>query len=186
MDFVCIMGLTGSGKSTIEKLMERYGYKRSVSYTTREPQVRNGVLEQNGNEYKFVTEERFKALVEANAIIEFEKYGDNYYGTPEPIGSDRHVAVLCIKGFKALKEKYGDQVIGIYLKCDPKVNIGRIESRHDKEEVKKLLKRFNNDLRYADEMEGLADLIVDASKEPNEILRDILVYINSNRKVVNN
>ena len=45
MKFVCIMGRSNSGKSTVEKTLEQMGFKRSISYTTKEPQIRDGVKE---------------------------------------------------------------------------------------------------------------------------------------------
>ena len=54
MKLVCLMGISNSGKTSVEKTLEQMGFKRSISYTTREPQVRDGKLEENGVEYIFV------------------------------------------------------------------------------------------------------------------------------------
>jgi guanylate kinase len=175
------MGLSGSGKTTIEKALEGHGFKRSISYTTREPQVRNGVLEQDNNEYKFVTKERFMALVKANAIIEYENYNGNYYGTPEPIGADRHVAVVCLKGFKALKEKYGDQVIGVYIKCDFDLSLERTAKRHSKDTVEQIQKRLDTDTEFAKQMEECADLTISASCDLTDNIAKILSYAKERR-----
>ena len=78
MQFICLLGITGSGKSTIEKYFESLGYKRSVSYTTRKPQVRDGVQEVDGNEYRFVSVEKFMNLVNKEIIIEYENYSGNF------------------------------------------------------------------------------------------------------------
>lgn len=176
MHFICLMGMSGSGKSTIEKALESYGYKRSVSYTTREPQVRNGKLEEDGNEYRFVTVDKFKALYNAKAIIEFEEYNNNFYGTPEPIGADKHVAVLCTKGYKALKEKYGNQVIGVYLKCEEELSISRIKHRHPDENTDEIIARLNKDKEIAKEMEEIADIVIDAQSEISDITYEIIKY----------
>ena len=58
MKIVCIMGMSNSGKSTVEAKLEQIGFKRSISYTTREPQIRNGKLEENGVEYRFVSNKK--------------------------------------------------------------------------------------------------------------------------------
>lgn len=181
MQFICIMGISGSGKSTLENGLEKMGYTRSVSYTTREPQVRNNVLEQDGREYRFVTESKFMELVKANIIIEYEKYGNFYYGTPEPIGAEKHVAVVCVNGFKALKEKYGDQVIGVYIKCPEEVSIERIRSRHSNscKTSEDIEKRIAGDLKLANEMEVIADLVLDARNTREQNLFEVLKYARS-------
>ena len=175
MIFVCLMGITGSGKSTLESKLEGMGFKRSVSYTTREPQVRNGVQEVDGREYKFVTTEKFMNLVENKIIIEYEKYGNNYYGTPEPFGSTRYVSVVCLNGYKALRNKYGKQVIGVYLKIDKDLAIERATGRDKTDE--QVMKRLESDLKIADEIEKSADIVVDASMSTIDILADIMKEI---------
>lgn len=175
------MGISGSGKSTLENGLEKMGYVRSVSYTTREPQVRNNVLEKDGREYRFVTESKFMELVKANIIIEYEKYDNFYYGTPEPIGAEKHVAVVCVNGFKALKEKYGDQVIGVYIKCPEEISIERIRSRHSNscKTSEDIEKRIADDLKLASEMEVIADLVLDARNTREQNLFEVLKYARS-------
>lgn len=172
MKIVCIMGRSNSGKSTVEKYLEQMGFKRSISYTTREPQVRNGKLEEDGVEYKFVTEEKFMQLVEKGKIIEHERYGNNLYGTPRPFGSTRYVSVVCIGGYKALKELYGNQVMGVYLKCNDDVALLRGEQRDKSAELVK--KRQSEDKAVLEEMEKTADIVIDSNQELNRMLADIL------------
>jgi len=175
------MGISGSGKSTLESGLANLGFNRSVSYTTRKPQVRNNVLETDGNEYRFVTEEKFMELVKEGIIIEFEKYNQFYYGTPEPIGAEKHVAVVCTSGFRALKDKYGDQVIGVYLKCPEDVSAERIKSRHSSsgKTADEIAARISNDLKLAAEMESIADLILDARNSREQNLFEVLKYVRS-------
>ena len=115
MQIVCLMGAKGSAKKQVERVLEDFGFKRSISYTTRKPMIKDGKLEESGDEYKFVTLDKFMDLVNKGFIIECENYNGEYYGTPIPLGADRFVAVVGVKGFKALREKYGEQVIGVYL-----------------------------------------------------------------------
>lgn len=178
------MGISGSGKSTLESSLENMGFNRSVSYTTREPQMRNNVLETDGNEYRFVTEKKFMELVNAGIIIEFEKYGEFYYGTPEPIGAEKHVAVVCTNGFKALKEKYGDQVVGVYIKCTEEVSIERIRNRHlhSGKTADEIEARISNDLRLAAEMEEIADLVIDARNTREQNLFGVLKYVRNKKQ----
>ena len=47
----------------------RIGFKRSISYTTREPQFRDGKMEENGVEYIFVSRQVFNKLVQEDKIV---------------------------------------------------------------------------------------------------------------------
>lgn len=181
MKMVCIMGRSNSGKSTVEAYLEKLGFKRSISYTTREPQVRNGKLEEDGVEYKFVNKEQFMRLVEKGKIIEYEKYGDNYYGTPRPYGSTRIVAVVCVGGYKALKELYGEQVLGVYLKCNPEVALHRGELRDKSKGLTS--KRKEEDEELIKEMEKTADIVIDSNKDLNEMLASILKALKSKEEL---
>ncbi len=75
-----ISGFSGAGKGTIvNRLVEKYGYVVSVSATTRSP--RQGEIE--GQSYFYKTTEEFEKMIEEDALIEYAKYVDNYYGTPK-------------------------------------------------------------------------------------------------------
>ena len=77
---VVVSGFSGAGKGTVMKeLLKRYdNYALSVSVTTRLP--RPG--EEDGREYFFRTKEEFEQLIREDALIEYARYVDNYYGTP--------------------------------------------------------------------------------------------------------
>lgn len=58
LNLVLLVGPTSSGKNTIiNELMKTGNYHFIVSDTTRQPRVNDGVLEQDGKEYWFRTEE---------------------------------------------------------------------------------------------------------------------------------
>lgn len=172
MKFVCIMGRSNSGKSTVEKTLEQMGFKRSISYTTREPQVRDGIKEKNGDAYIFVTRDKFMSLVESGKIIEYAEYNKNLYGTPRPYGAKRYVAVVEINGYKKLKELYGEQVTGFYLKCDGDVAIKRAIKRDSSDELIK--QREKSDEAMLSEMENIADIVIDSNQDINKMIADIL------------
>ncbi len=79
-----ISGPSGVGKDTlIDRLISQTdGIMRSVSATTRSPRTN----EVNGRDYHFVTHAAFARDIASNRFLEYEKYGENYYGTPvEPV-----------------------------------------------------------------------------------------------------
>ncbi len=77
---VVLSGPMGVGKTTVaNKLLEKGGYLRSISVTTRAP--RGG--EVDGVDYRFTSVEEFERLRDANELIEYAQVVGNWYGTPK-------------------------------------------------------------------------------------------------------
>lgn len=113
---VVVSGFSGAGKGTIMKeLLRRYEstYALSVSATTRAP--REG--ETDGREYFFLTKERFEELIANDALVEYARYVENYYGTPkayveEKMAQGKDVILeIEIQGALKIKEKYPDALL---------------------------------------------------------------------------
>ncbi len=92
-----VSGPSGAGKGTVCKsLMGRErGLRLSISVTTRLP--REG--EQEGVNYFFRTQEQFQEMIRANALLEWAKVYDNYYGTPRAF-----VEAQLLQGYDVLLE----------------------------------------------------------------------------------
>lgn len=74
-----ISGPSGVGKSTIrQRVVERSGAEYSVSATTRAPRAG----EVDGRDYRFVTVEAFRRMIERDELLEWAEVFGNYYGTP--------------------------------------------------------------------------------------------------------
>ena len=110
-----ISGFSGAGKGTLMKaLLERYdNYALSISATTRSP--REG--EVDGREYFFVTEERFKEMIEKGELIEYARYVSHYYGTPKEYvlsqmeqGKDVLLEIE-IQGALKVKERFPEAIL---------------------------------------------------------------------------
>lgn len=112
---VVVSGFAGSGKGTLMKeLTGRYdNYALSVSATTRNP--RPGETE--GREYFFKTVEEFRAMIEADAFVEYAQYVNNYYGTPreyveKQLEAGRDVILeIEIQGALQIKEKFPETLL---------------------------------------------------------------------------
>lgn len=78
---IVLSGPSGVGKSTVvaEVMRRRPKLRFSVSVTTRA--MRPG--EVDGENYYFISQERFDELLEQNALLEHAEYVGNRYGTPE-------------------------------------------------------------------------------------------------------
>ena len=110
-----ISGFSGAGKGTLMKaLLEKYdNYALSISATTRNP--REG--EVDGREYFFVTEDRFKEMMEQDALIEYAQYVNHYYGTPKEYvlrqmeqGKDVLLEIE-IQGALKVKERFPEAIL---------------------------------------------------------------------------
>jgi guanylate kinase len=73
---IFLMGHSGSGKDTVLEILEQYGYKRIVSYTTRPPRH----YEKDGYDYHFIDVMSFEKLYKTGFFIETTIYRDWFYG----------------------------------------------------------------------------------------------------------
>lgn len=112
-------GPAGTGKDTVlEAFFERNisGVWKSVSYTTREP--RDG--ETDGVDYNFISKDEFEKLISDGEMLEYARYGLNYYGTPKaPVDShldsgDIVILKIEVQGASQIKKLYPDAV-GVFV-----------------------------------------------------------------------
>lgn len=77
-----IVGISGAGKDTIKKaLLERPGFADIISHTTRQPRANLGVMEIDGQDYHFITEQRACQMLEAGEFVEAKYVHGTVYGT---------------------------------------------------------------------------------------------------------
>ena len=76
-----LSGPSGCGKDTVieEVIKKNPNVKMSVSLTTRK--IREGEIP--GVSYDFTDLDSFKKAIENGELLEYNKYGSNYYGTPK-------------------------------------------------------------------------------------------------------
>ena len=113
-----LSGPSGSGKDTIlERLAKRdANVQLSISLTTRAARD----WEIDGFHYYFVTKDYFLQKLERDEILEYEQYGENYYGTPrDPVDqwlAEGKTVILKIEvqGAEKIRRMYPD-VVSIFL-----------------------------------------------------------------------
>lgn len=78
---IIISGPSGSGKDTVlkELFKKMPEVEFSISSVTRN--MRDGEVE--GEKYNFISREKFQLMIKENALLEYNLYCDNYYGTPK-------------------------------------------------------------------------------------------------------
>lgn len=149
---IVLSGPSGSGKDTVlaELFKLKIGLVQSVSMTTRAP--RND--EKNGVDYLFVDEEYFLSAITNGRMLEYAKYGVNYYGTPKaPVDNwlDEGKTVVLkidVQGAGNIRKLYPDSV-SIFL-TPPNLSVleKRLRDRgsEDEEDVRRRLDIACNEL----------------------------------------
>jgi guanylate kinase len=137
---VVLSGPSGAGKTTVcRTLVAQYGYKRSISATTRAPRAG----ERDGVDYHFMTREQFLKGVRRGEFLEHSEHFDNLYGTPkEPV--ERALRDGCtiileidINGAQQVMERLpARDRLCIFLSApDPREQERRLRNRHTEGEA---------------------------------------------------
>lgn len=149
---VVLSGPSGSGKDTVlaELFKLNIGLVQSISMTTRQPRDD----EKNGVDYLFVDEPYFLSAITNGRMLEYAKYGVNYYGTPKaPVDNwlDEGKTVVLkidVQGAGNIRKLYPDSV-SIFL-TPPNMTVleKRLRDRgsEDDEDVRRRLDIACNEL----------------------------------------
>ncbi len=118
---VLLVGITGAGKNTIRSEMMKTGeFHDLVTSVTREPRYNNGVLERDGVEYHFLTQEQAVENLKAGEYVEVSPVHGRVYGvTVEEVRRAYDAGKIALSDVDVLGiEKYkklSDDVIAIFL-----------------------------------------------------------------------
>ena len=156
---IIITGPSGVGKGTVVKeLLDRNkDIWLSISATTRNPRVG----EKDGLNYYFISEERFKDMIDKKEFLEWAQFAGNYYGTPlssvnEKIEKGFIVLLeIEVEGAKQIKEKFPES-LSIFLLPPSKEELEkRIRNRGtEKEEaIDRRLSRADYEIASSDEFD---------------------------------
>ena len=149
---------SGAGKTTLSKKIQQSDntFRISVSHTTRKARAN----EVDGVDYHFVSEEKFKNLLEENAFYEHSKIFGNYYGTSkasvDDIVKNKCNVLFDIdwKGAKQLSEFKELNILKIFILPPNKDELKKrlIARNQDGEEsIKNRLLAYSEDIKHADE-----------------------------------
>lgn len=197
---IVVSGPSGSGKDTvISKAIDRLGEKAflSVSMTTRS--IRGN--ETDGVDYYFVSEEQFLKHIENGDMLEYAKYGSNYYGTPalpikERINNGETVFLnIEVQGGASIK-KLMPEAVKVFI-IPPSMNEleRRLRKRgtEDDDAIKKRLGIAESEIKRAceydyivinDDLDDAVDALIaivkgqtDKNKNINEIISEVLSHV---------
>ncbi len=145
---IIITAPSGAGKTSITQfLLKKYPLLSfSISAATRKPRAG----EVDGEQYHFMSEEQFKAKINANEFVEWEMvYEGNYYGTLktelQKIWNQGKTPVLDIdvKGAIHIQQEFGKDCLSIFIEPPSVEELRkRLESRGS-ETAESLATRIN-------------------------------------------
>ena len=151
-NLIILTGPSGVGKGTIIKEILNQDKKiwLSVSATTRSP--RKG--ERDGENYYFLSQEKFKEMIDRKLFLEWAEFSGNFYGTPLFSVNERieagYIVLLEIEveGAKQIMNKF-DDCTSIFLLPPSKAELERrIRNRgtENEEAIKNRLSRASYEI----------------------------------------
>ena len=177
---IIITGPSGVGKGTVVKeLLDRNkDIWLSISATTRNPRMG----EKDGENYYFISDERFKDMIDKKEFLEWAQFAGNYYGTPLSTVNEKiekgFVVLLEIEvdGAIQIKEKF-PEALSIFLLPPSKEELEkRIRNRGtEKEEaIDRRLSSANYEIASSDEFD-----FVLTNHDVDETVKEVFKIIKS-------
>ncbi len=176
---IILVGESASGKSTIEKiLVDKYGYKKTVSYTTRP--LRDGEI--NGRDYHFISKDEYMEKFNSDFFIETGAYRGWFYGSTKEQYTKNTICVLTPHGLRQIKKALKNQeeldTHIFYIKVPRRDRLVKILQRGD--DIDESIRRNQCDVGQYDGIEDEVDYIIkndNYEKSPEIIADEIINYI---------
>lgn len=144
-----VSGPSGSGKDTIltELFKEKPEIGFSISSITRG--MRDG--EKQGEKYNFISRTEFEEMIVEDALLEYNVYVDNYYGTPkapviEAVESGKDFIIeVDVNGAEQIRQKM-PEAVSIFIMPPSFEELERRLSGRGTETTEAIAKRMENAL----------------------------------------
>lgn len=182
---VVLVGESASGKSSVEKiLVDKYGYSKTVSYTTRPPREN----EQDGVDYYYIDRKKFEDDFNNGFFVEVGSYNGWLYGTTKSQYTDNTVAVLTPHGLRQIQKKLKNiDIISFYINVPRRDRLIKILQRGDN--VDEAIRRNQSDVGQYDGIEDECDFAITNDgyiKTPEQLANEIITNIVRKRYEVSN
>ena len=179
-----IIGRSCSGKDIVAKELERRGYTRHRTYTTR-PKRR----EEPDDAYNFVSEPVFIDMIGHDEFLEYRSYSvaDGsvwYYGSEWPgvNHTDNHnFMILTPQGYLNAKDKLPDGSYCILIDCNNSTILKRFKKRGDDREES--TRRFEADIKDFQKAYHIADRVFynNDGQDIKELVDEIEEFLKSGK-----
>ena len=152
---VVLSSPSGAGKTTLTRMLlkENPDMAMSVSATTRQP--RPG--ETDGEDYYFISKNKFTDMVDDDAFLEYAKVFDNFYGTPrapveQALGDGRDVVFdIDWQGAQQLTQAAADDLVKIFILPPNMVELEkrlRTRAQDSDEVIAKRMSKSENEISH--------------------------------------
>ncbi len=182
-----ISGPAGAGKdTTVDGLRQKFGFGKIVTCTTREKRAN----EKEGKDYHFISKEEFKKKINQNFFLEWEKYLNNFYGTPKNEvlkNIKKGVDVLLrvdVRGAKSVKREIPEAVL-VYLSAPSFKILGKRMKRR-KELQKSIDQRLQVAAWEVEQFEGFDYLVVNEENKIEKTVKLVKMIIETERRRIKN
>lgn len=166
---IAIIGVSGSGKSTIANKLERkYGYKSVKSYTTRP--IRDDP--EDISTHTFITLDEIDQY--KDDIVADNWYNDNYYFCTKTQLDNSDIYIVDKSGLiKLYKNYFNKDIISIYLEVSPEIVAQRMEQRGDSNE--QIMTRLQYDSEAFKGVKEMCDFV--CTNETQNQMNDVIEFI---------
>ena len=184
---VVISAPSGCGKDTIvNEIVKEMGDEASVSVSMTTREMRPG--EEEGVNYYYVSVDQFKKNIENGEMLEYTRYGSNYYGTPvgpvkEKLREGKTVFLIIeVEGGENVKKVFPDCVKIFVIPPSMEVLSNRLRGRgtENEEAIATRLEIARTELQRAVEYDYIVenDVLQDAVEDVKAIIKAEKLRIN--------
>jgi guanylate kinase len=166
---IILTGESAAGKTSCERELERRGYKRIISYTTRP--IRGN--EQEDIDYHYIDPNQFIEWLSKGFFSENTKYRGWFYGIAKKDCIDNAIAVVEPVGFRKLQKINDLHIESFYLKTSERTRMIRMAQRGD--DINEIIRRLYSDQgSFACIEEEIDYVVVNENRTVEETVDEII------------
>lgn len=178
---------SGSGKdSVVNGFRKKHEAKKIVTYNSRPKRLG----ERDGFDYHFVSVEEFEKKIKEGFFLEWEKYLDNYYGTPKnqvekALRSGEDVLLrIDVRGAKSVKKAIPEAVL-IYIAA-PSFEVMAKRLKHRKDDEETIKRKLQVATWEVEQFEGFDYLVVNEEGKLDQTIEIVKMILEAGRRKVRN